>query len=56
MVQMIKRNHPCDCKKACEDMLMHWLTQDDEQVTDLESGLLSLMLWRRLGSERKQEN
>ena len=29
MVGIIKTNHPFDCKAACEDMMMHWLTHDD---------------------------
>ena len=28
-VKIIKKNHPFDCKAACEDMLMRWLTHDD---------------------------
>jgi hypothetical protein len=28
-VKMIKRNHPGDCKGACEEMLQLWYGEDD---------------------------
>ena len=29
VVEIIKTNHPTDCKAACEEMLKLWLAHDD---------------------------